>query len=171
MIGLTIALAIMANAAPTHILPVDSFYVGDSVGTYLLHSTDHVDSVRGRRLEEAVIPAVQPGDTLIVELGTNNLLEPDSWHHVEHIVEQVPVDVCLWWVTPYHAYYPAETAAFAAHVEQFDLTPNGCGGVIPWHLLGRADLTTDLVHPNAAGAFYLSAVIDQSTNPNPQPLG
>jgi hypothetical protein len=151
------------------IAPTQTYFVGDSVGTYLTVDVDANDSSPGRRMEEAQLPTTTPGDTIVIELGTNNLLEPETWIEVDFIFDAIPRGVCVWWVSPYAAYFPAETAAFRQKLD--DTFGASCGGVIPWGQVAQPFHTYDLVHPNNLGAFYLSALIDQSLNPNQGPLG
>jgi hypothetical protein len=162
-LALAVVLAVTPTADPAE---PKTWFVGDSIGTMMLFDSDTVvDAVAGRRLEQATVPPASAGDTIVFELGTNNLSEPSTWHHVDHLLDAVPDGVCVWWVTPAAFMTPQWGLAFAEHLRQ--RLSGTCGGVIEWHRLGNAALTYDTVHPTTLGAIYLSALLHQSLTSNP----
>lgn len=139
------------------------FYVGDSVGCTVSIGADLHDSVPGRTMQQGydVLPDVMPGDTIVIELGTNNLNDPESWVFVDFMLDAIPNGTCVWWVTPYSAWWRAETEAFRTYLIDTVL-PQECGGIIDWARIAHPEWTPDTVHPNEVGSWVLSLAIVQA---------
>lgn len=151
----------------------ETFFVGDSIGhimdEYGFLDYDHIDSVPGRPLEDGVRVLrgwdLQPGDTLVVELGTNNLdLAANYAPLIAAVLDQVPAGVCVTWVAPSGFYVPVKSERFYAALSPL-LAERECSHVVRWDLLGNATMTYDTVHPTYFGAWYLAALLAGGTEP------
>jgi len=147
--------------------------VGDSIGAIMheadLLAFDHIDSVAGRPLQEgpSILKrlALLPGDSLTVELGSNNMDDPLVRPHIDSILKAVPNDLCMQWVVPQAFMAPAIGEAFYAHLTAAIAADGQCATLVRWDVLGNALLTYDTVHPNPLGAWYLAALIQPTTEP------
>lgn len=169
-IALTIATVFAALSLPTSTSAAEqrTYFVGDSIG-FITHEAgflddfDVVDSVPGRKMSQGrqVIESLPlaAGDTLVIELGTNDLSEPASWVEIERIVAAVPTDVCIVWVTP-SMFYTPDAAVWFNGVLVPALAARSCVTLVPWATVGNATMTYDTVHPTYYGAFVLAALID-----------
>lgn len=174
--SLAASLGLLAIAVPSEAQrATESFYVGDSIGFIMaehgLLNYDHIDSVPGRPVEQGpeVIRGfnLQPGDILTVELGTNNLGK-GNFAGIQAVLEAVPDDVCIQWVTPMNFWTPgAGTVFFGELVAAIAVSDQCISGLVRWDSLGEGWMTYDTVHPNYAGAWYLAALIQ----PVYEPLG
>jgi len=175
--ALAVAVGLMVTPVPAEAQRAsESFYVGDSIGAimadYGFLNFDHVDSVPGRPMQEGpeVIRGfnLQAGDTLVVELGTNNLTEGNYFIGIQSILLAVPDDVCVTWVSPMNFWHPEAGAAFFGELAAAIALSDQCiTDIVRWDLLGEAWMTYDTVHPNYSGAWYLAALIQ----PIPEVLG
>jgi hypothetical protein len=173
--ALAVSVGLLAMPVPAEAQRApETFYVGDSIGAimadYGLLNFDHIDSVPGRPMQEGpeVIRGfnLQAGDTLVVELGTNNLTEGGYLGKIESILTAVPDDVCLTWVTPMNFWHPEAGAAFFGELAAGLALSGQCiTDLVRWDLLGEAWMTYDTVHPTYAGAWYLAALIQPITEP------
>jgi hypothetical protein len=109
------------------------------------------------------IPGVAAGQWLVVELGTNDLDRPAAeWSaFVTGVVQRLPDDRCLAWVTPYQPMKATQAAAYEKIV-RLALLRQPCRAVLHWDDIARShpELTKDGYHPNAAGVKALTCMID-----------
>jgi hypothetical protein len=138
-----------------------TYFVGDSVGVTVDIGADWHDSFPGRTLEQgyAILPETIPGDTIVIELGTNNLNNPETWVTVDYMLDAIPRGVCVWWVTPYSSWWVDQVEAFRTYLYQTVL-PQQCGGIIDWARFAQPEWVPDTVHPNPIGSWALSLLID-----------
>jgi hypothetical protein len=166
-----LALLLSVTAPPADV--PETFFVGDSIGhimdEYGFLDYDHIDSVPGRPLEDGVRVLrgldLHPGDTLVVELGTNNLDPATNYAPlIASLLHQVPSGVCVTWVAPAGFYVPVNGERFFAALTPL-LAERECSHVVRWDLLGNATMTYDTVHPTYFGAWYLAALIEEGGQP------
>jgi hypothetical protein len=148
-------------------------YIGDSLmyqisGLLEARSDDElVDSNIGRgpdstglgttSLRQAIrdrIGLTEPGEWLVVQEAGDHEITPAF---VQWVVDTVPDNVCLAWVTPHDN--PNRTVAADVAAIQNGITGQPCNRVIDWHLVDTSALTYDGLHLTEAGiALYADMV-------------
>lgn len=119
-----------------------------------------------------VIPLIEPGGWLVVELGTNDArsdgtnpwiprIETDTFgQFVADTAAMLPDDRCLAWVIPWVPDQPDRSVQIAAEIRDH-IVDQPCHTVIDWAstVQARPGLVPDGVHPDPIGSVVLAGMI------------
>lgn len=142
-----------------------TYFIGDSIGwgmnEYGFLDYDHIDAEIGRKMEQGfdIIDTLdlEAGDRVIIELGTNNLVAPESWYLVWNILALIPDDVRVTWVAPVNFDIPTISFNFYHMLLEID-RPNL--DIVPWALVATPHMLHDTLHPSRDGSFVLAALLE-----------
>jgi lysophospholipase L1-like esterase len=111
---------------------------------------------------QRLVPHVPRGKWVIVELGTNDVTNPESTlaGRIDALMAQIPGDRCVAFVTIWrtHSSYQTRIATWNRLVRE-KIKRYPCRDIIDYNLAMRAFpslMSSDGVHPNAAGTRWLS---------------
>ncbi len=112
----------------------------------------------------ARVPEIGAGEWLVVEIGTNDLTRPEAeWRtFIQAVVNLLPDDRCLAWITPAHPMYPDAAARYESMLNAV-LPGQPCSRLVQWDDALRRDptLSADGLHPNDAGIAVITCLINQ----------
>jgi lysophospholipase L1-like esterase len=122
----------------------------------------------GWQMIQAHFSDVGPNQWMVVEIGTNDLMEPSTeWTtFIDDVIAATPAGTCLAWVTPYQPTYATQAAQYETLMRS-KITALPCYGTVDWDNVARlrTDLVqTDGIHPNTLGRKVYACMVAQVVN-------